>query len=202
MRVFRCYGTRSRAASSRRKTHQQVGSTRASPLAFSPIACQPCRFSPAVAVEAVVITVGPVVEVTAWLFHVGAETDCGLTMQVSCLKSKPNMKAVSKREHTWGCRSVPLHTTRIQAQQTSSTRCRVLALVELQPLKGGRGIVPVAGVVFVFVHYNNHTANPPQKLTIRMVRSTTLAVKLLARRSLDGLPLWKSHFEIVLISSP
>ena len=50
MRVFRCYGTRSRAASSRRNTHQQVGSARASPLAFNPIACQPRRFSPPVAV--------------------------------------------------------------------------------------------------------------------------------------------------------
>ena len=49
MRVFRCYGTRSRAASSRRNTHTQVGSARASPLAFNPIAYQPRRFSPPVA---------------------------------------------------------------------------------------------------------------------------------------------------------
>ena len=48
-RVFRCYGTRSRAASSRRNTHRQIGSARASPLAFNPIACQPRRFSPPVA---------------------------------------------------------------------------------------------------------------------------------------------------------
>jgi len=41
MRVFRCYGTRSRAASSRRNTRRQVGSARVSPLAFNPIACQP-----------------------------------------------------------------------------------------------------------------------------------------------------------------
>ena len=50
MRVFRCYGTRSRTASSRRNTHLQVGSARASPLAFNPIACQP-RFSPPVFVR-------------------------------------------------------------------------------------------------------------------------------------------------------
>jgi len=37
MRVFRCYGTRSHTASSRRNTHRQVGSARASPLAFNPI---------------------------------------------------------------------------------------------------------------------------------------------------------------------
>jgi len=38
MRVFRCYGTRSSAASSRRNTHRQVGSARDSLLAFNPIA--------------------------------------------------------------------------------------------------------------------------------------------------------------------
>ena len=46
MRVFRCYGTRSRVASSRRNTHRQVGSARASPLACSLIASRPRRFSP------------------------------------------------------------------------------------------------------------------------------------------------------------
>ena len=46
MRVVRCYGTRSRAASSMRNTHQQVGSARARPLAFSLIVSQPRRFSP------------------------------------------------------------------------------------------------------------------------------------------------------------
>jgi len=51
VRVFRCYGTRSRAASSRRNPHRQVGSARASPLAFNPIACQPRCFSPPVAVR-------------------------------------------------------------------------------------------------------------------------------------------------------
>ena len=50
MRVFRCYGTRSRAASSRRNTHRQVGSARARTLACNPIACRPRRFSPPVAV--------------------------------------------------------------------------------------------------------------------------------------------------------
>ena len=50
MRVLRCYGTRSHAASSRRNTHRQGGSARASPLAFSPIACQPRRFSPPIAI--------------------------------------------------------------------------------------------------------------------------------------------------------
>jgi len=45
MRVFRCHGTRSRAASSRRSNDQQVGSARASPLAFNPIACQPRQAS-------------------------------------------------------------------------------------------------------------------------------------------------------------
>jgi len=45
MRVFRYYGTRSRAASSRRNTNRQVGSARASPIAFSPIACQPSLLS-------------------------------------------------------------------------------------------------------------------------------------------------------------
>jgi len=34
LRVFCCYGTRSRVASSRRNTHRQVGSARATPLAF------------------------------------------------------------------------------------------------------------------------------------------------------------------------
>ena len=51
LRVFRCYGTRSRTASSRRNTHWQVGSTRAGSLAFNLIACQPRRFSPPVAVR-------------------------------------------------------------------------------------------------------------------------------------------------------
>jgi len=37
VRVFRCYGTRLRAASSRRNNHQQGGSVRTSPLSFSPI---------------------------------------------------------------------------------------------------------------------------------------------------------------------
>jgi len=50
-RVFCCYGTWSRAASSRRNTLRQVGSARASPLAFKTIACQPRCFSPPVAVR-------------------------------------------------------------------------------------------------------------------------------------------------------
>ena len=45
MRVFRGYDTRSCAASRRRNTHRQVGSARASPIAFSLIASQPRRFS-------------------------------------------------------------------------------------------------------------------------------------------------------------
>jgi len=44
IRVFRSYDTRSRAASSRRNTHRQVGSARASPIDFSLIASQPRRF--------------------------------------------------------------------------------------------------------------------------------------------------------------
>jgi len=51
MRVFCCYGTRSRAASSRRNTLQQAGSARASPLAFNQVVCQPRRSSPPVAVS-------------------------------------------------------------------------------------------------------------------------------------------------------
>ena len=46
IRDVRCYGTRSRAASSRRDTYQQVGSARASPLTFSLIASRPRRFYP------------------------------------------------------------------------------------------------------------------------------------------------------------
>jgi len=46
MRVFRCYGARSRAASSRRNTYRQVGSARASPLTFSLIASRPRRSYP------------------------------------------------------------------------------------------------------------------------------------------------------------
>ena len=46
IRVVRCYGTRSRSASSRRDTYWQVGSARASPLAFNLIASRPRRFYP------------------------------------------------------------------------------------------------------------------------------------------------------------
>jgi len=46
MRVFHCYCARSRAASSRRNTHSQVWSAKASPIAFSLISSQPRRFSP------------------------------------------------------------------------------------------------------------------------------------------------------------
>jgi len=61
---------------------------------------------------------------TAWLFHVGASqnycvghlssrrSDCGLTMQMSCLKDKPIMRAGTKGEgHTWGRRSAPQYYT-------------------------------------------------------------------------------------------
>jgi len=34
------------------------------------------------------------VKTTAWLFHVGTKTDCGLTVRVSCLKNKPDMRTV------------------------------------------------------------------------------------------------------------
>ena len=37
---------------------------------------------------------------TAWPFHVGAETDCELTMQVSCLKGNPN-NGISQMPHSW-----------------------------------------------------------------------------------------------------
>jgi len=43
-RVFRCCGTLSRGMQQERP-HRQVGSARASPLAFSLIASQPCHFS-------------------------------------------------------------------------------------------------------------------------------------------------------------
>ena len=45
-RQARFHGTRSRTASSRRNTQLQVGSARASPLAFSLIASRPRRFYP------------------------------------------------------------------------------------------------------------------------------------------------------------
>ena len=61
---------------------------------------------------------------TAWLFHVRARqnycvshlssrrSDGGLTIHISCLKDKANMRTGSKREgHTWGRRSAPQYYT-------------------------------------------------------------------------------------------
>ena len=50
-------------------------------------------------------------------------------MQVSCLKSKANMVAGTKRDTTQVVHRY-LNMIRIQTQQTSSTRCRVLGLAQ------------------------------------------------------------------------
>ena len=56
------------------------------------------------------------------------QIDCGLTMQLSCLKSKPNMLAGAKGD-TPEVVCWYLNMIHIQTQQTSSTRCRELSLI-------------------------------------------------------------------------
>jgi len=67
MRVFRCYGARSHAASSKRNTHQQGGSARPSLLTFSLIACQPSSFSLLSSVEPSPVVTGDLCVVHCFL---------------------------------------------------------------------------------------------------------------------------------------
>ena len=55
--------------------------------------------------------------VTASPFHAGEDTDCGLTVLVSCLKNKPNMRAVAERD-TLEVIGSHLSIIRIQIQQS------------------------------------------------------------------------------------
>ena len=84
---------------------------------------------------------------TAWLFHVGARqnycvshlssrrSDGGLSIQMSYLKDKPNMRAVGKGEgHTRGRRSAPQHYTYlcpVNIQHTLS--CLFILFLVLNP---------------------------------------------------------------------
>ena len=71
---------------------------------------------------------------TAWLFHAGASqnycvshlssrrNDGGLTIRMSCLKDKPNMRAGAKWEgHTWGRRSAPQYYKYLSAVSVKHT---------------------------------------------------------------------------------